>query len=320
MTKSVKNLIKMVLIVAIFYFIFRQLYENLAMLKLERISFGWIDCCLSIFLCMSGEYCFSAGWYRIICRHGLSGQFATSNYYWVLSGAGKYIPGRIWQFAGRLYFFERIGVKRKEVISCSIIEQFYLLASCLFIFSLCIILSPEAYSGFLPAKLKYVSLLITVVTVLFIHPKILNGSVEILSKVIKPLAFRSNSTFNEALILFAVYSVGWVMMSAGFFFLVRALVDVGADSVLYLASVNAGAYFIGYLTVVTPGGLGVREGVITYMLNFVFTVGMGAMISLLTRVWWICCELLYLVTSMLIYRFVTSTSKDAYRAVGSTRV
>ncbi len=61
------------------------------------------------------------------------------------------------------------------------------------------------------------------------------------------------------------------------------------------AAVTAGfaiSWEIGFLSFVTPGGLGVREGAVTLMLSPYLTADLAIAVALLSRLVWMACEAL----------------------------
>ncbi len=48
---------------------------------------------------------------------------------------------------------------------------------------------------------------------------------------------------------------------------------------------NAGAYWIGYASFITPSGLGFREGALAFMLASFFPAPVAVALSLVTRLW-----------------------------------
>ena len=55
---------------------------------------------------------------------------------------------------------------------------------------------------------------------------------------------------------------------------------------------NAGAYWIGYVSLITPSGLGFREGALAWMLSSFFPAPVAVALSLVTRLWSTAGELL----------------------------
>ncbi len=69
------------------------------------------------------------------------------------------------------------------------------------------------------------------------------------------------------LIAFIVNLSSWVIVSTGFLLLVYGMEEHWPNSPLMVASAFAAGYIGGFISFITPAGLGVREGIITLLLG-----------------------------------------------------
>jgi uncharacterized membrane protein YbhN (UPF0104 family) len=67
--------------------------------------------------------------------------------------------------------------------------------------------------------------------------------------------------------LVARYFGVWLLFGLAFWLMARALFDVPVDEILRYAGVFAAAWVAGFVVVIAPGGLGVREAVIVALLQ-----------------------------------------------------
>jgi uncharacterized membrane protein YbhN (UPF0104 family) len=67
--------------------------------------------------------------------------------------------------------------------------------------------------------------------------------------------------------------------------------DVGLRYVIYLAGSFSFASLIGMLSVFVPSGLGVREGILIFMLSQIMPVEVAIIISVSARLWFTATEL-----------------------------
>ena len=90
------------------------------------------------------------------------------------------------------------------------------------------------------------------------------------------------------------YLIAWVIYSVSFLLVVVSAGVNPLDSILMYAAINAIAYSIGYLALITPSGIGIREGVMIFLLGAV--VGLSSeqsvIIAVLARIVFILGELL----------------------------
>ena len=93
-------------------------------------------------------------------------------------------------------------------------------------------------------------------------------------------------------VLLLRYLVVWLAMGLSFAALARALTPYPLDVVPYLVASWAAAYVIGYLSLLTPSGLGVREGILALLLTEVFAAPLPTVIAIVARLWMVLAELL----------------------------
>jgi glycosyltransferase 2 family protein len=292
--KYLRTVFRISIIALIFYFVVSQILQNKHILNEHIKQFDWLKLLVSLILFFLGQLCFSSGWYRIICSNKRSIGFHQTIHCWALSGLGKYVPGRIWQFAGRLYLFEKLGLTKMEIASFSVIEQFFFLHSALLLGSLIVVFLPSNAQTIQYSELSLCCLLLILIGFAGIHPGILNWGMKLVSKLSPKMHFRYEMRYRQAAFCFLHFLIGWVSTGIGFAVLTSTFLVVDARMFWFLTGANSAAYFLGYIVILTPGGLGVREGALTYMLNFVLLPGIGAMLSVLTRLWYILGEMLFL--------------------------
>ena len=80
-----------------------------------------------------------------------------------------------------------------------------------------------------------------------------------------PKSVRALFSVSGALRLFAVYILLWVYFGIAFLLFVKSLTPaIQLRHLLMVIGIYPLAWSIGFLSVVTPGGLGVREGVLSF--------------------------------------------------------
>ena len=90
----------------------------------------------------------------------------------------------------------------------------------------------------------------------------------------------------------------WICLSFAFGLFVMAVTPTSADHLVALARAFIASYLIGYLALVAPGGLGVREGAITFLLTPMVGPGPAAGLALLSRLWITATELMALIPAI----------------------
>ena len=88
--------------------------------------------------------------------------------------------------------------------------------------------------------------------------------------------------------------ITYFIFGIGNFFVFLSIYHIGFDQFLSLSSFFTFSLLAGYLSFITPMGLGVREGVVTLGLSKIMTLSNAATISIFTRIVLIFSELAFL--------------------------
>ena len=207
---------------------------------------------------------------------------------WFLSNIIRYIPGNIWQFLGMAELAAEEGVPRMATFTSIVLHQMIstaagiVLASLYFAFA-----GAEAWFAWLRPFL-----LLTPLGLFLLQPRILERFLNwTMAKLHRP-ALRVTLTWGQVWVLLLRYLLVWLAMGLSFAALVRALTPYPLDVVPYLVASWAAAYVIGYLSLLTPSGLGVREGILALLLTEVFAAPLPTVIAIVARLWMVLAELI----------------------------
>lgn len=200
---------------------------------------------------------------------------------WHQSLAGKYIPGSIWMVAGRIYALQHAGVSTKMAGYSTGIEQIVSIGSAIFV----VLLTPEVFElSKIPISVGLLFIPIIIVIILFPH---LLG--EIVWKIgIRRVDLRipSGLSFKVMALYFAGHAASWVISGICVLAMLRLF---GSEplgiNMLNAPGIAAASFAIGYLCLLTPGGIGVREGVFTFLLSQYIPLSVAILIAMSGRLW-----------------------------------
>lgn len=216
------------------------------------------------------------------------------------SGLFKYLPGRIWTFTAQLVWLKKYDISKPIIlyvnlicIAGSIIVSLYLgliyLAlytnlirlNVIILLSIALILLNLAY-------IVWNSLLMNKLIVL---------AARLLKKEIQPL---DNS---KSLVLFIqfIYMCSWALMGIGSFFLAKGIgLDIPLESMFAILASMSISWFIGSLAIISPGGLGIREGIMLLMLNNTVNIQTALIFPILSRIMYLAAEALLGLTALVL--------------------
>ncbi|MGC8782171.1 MAG: lysylphosphatidylglycerol synthase domain-containing protein [Anaerolineae bacterium] len=249
-----------------------------------QLAPGWA---LLALLGLELTWLFELDTWRMILR-GLGGplSYRTAAPIWFLSNIVRYIPGNIWQFLGMAELAHDEGVPRVITLTSIVLHQVIstavgvVLAACYFA-----LFDDGAWLRYLRPLL-----LLAPFGLLLLQPRLLDAILNrLLRRMGRPPVCISLS-WRQIWLLIGRYFVVWIMMGLSFAALVRGLAPVDGPAVTYLTASWAAAYVIGYLTLLTPAGLGVREGALALLLTPIMPAGVAAVIAIVARLWMVAGE------------------------------
>ncbi len=258
-------------------------------------------------LCFFSYYILRAIVWKILLKEsGHDIALKESTYLWGLAELKRYVPGNIWSFLTKTLSFEEKGVERKIITKLLFIEIGMFLLSCL-IFSLLGLnflskgILPENINFFYPTVTPFV----IIVLLLYIFNKRIipknNNKLSIFIRFFLP-DFKPAVIVNLLLInLLFLFFYG-----LGYFLIISSVIYLPVNQSLSLIGFFVFSLLTGYLSFITPMGLGVREGMVTLGLTKFLTVGIAGFSSIFARINLIITEIIFIV---FIYAWRNSKSK-----------
>jgi uncharacterized membrane protein YbhN (UPF0104 family) len=225
-------------------------------------------------------------WQYILRKFGYGITFGQSMRIWFVSQAGRYIPGKVWFALGRIYLCERQGIPKSVATVATALELALVLGSAIVVFGIASVMNPS-----LPGRPYAFGLWLVPVIIAGVHPRIIRALLAKLRRL--PADF--DMAYSDTLRMLGLYAVCWCIYGVGFYLVGTSLKlggvspELGSQGALGLApamiGINAVSWAGGLLSVITPAGLGVREGISQVLLTGVVAKPYPALIPLVARIW-----------------------------------
>jgi uncharacterized membrane protein YbhN (UPF0104 family) len=205
---------------------------------------------------------------------------------WFLSNLARYVPGNVWSYVGAVELARREGVTRRTTLAVMALTQVLSVGVAL-LAGLPVLVAERARLG-RPALLGALVVAAGVALAALFRRQLLE------------LARRRVPGFDPAdltpsagtvVLLVAGYALYWAVTGLAFAALVASLHPLAPGDVPVVVAAYAAAYAAGFLALLTPAGLGVREGVLVVALAPVLPAGPALVVALLSRVWMMLVEL-----------------------------
>ncbi len=198
-----------------------------------------------------------------------------------VSQMGKYIPGKVWFTLGRAFLAKRKGIPEAKTVVSAFMEAGFALLAALLLFALTLILLPRTE---VPGYVYYAFALIPLCLVV-IYPPVLNRLTNFFLKKLHQPLIDVRFSFGRILTIIGLYLAMWLAQGIGCFLLISSFYPLAISKLPIVIGGYALAWILGFLSFVTPAGLGVREGILTFALRFAMPEPVAIIAALLARVW-----------------------------------
>lgn len=277
-----RKLIGYLVVLTVFAFMARSLYLNWQILQGYSWQFNYPLLALAVFAAFCTLSLYAWMWYVIVRRLGGRLSYRQAFRIWFLANLGRYIPGKIWQFVGWLYFGEQAGVGPVQMLTSIAVN---LGLQTLTGLSLGVTTLAVVWGGDLTARFWPLFLLALFGLLFASRPQVmeamLNWGLVRFNRQPVELGLRASD-----MAFFTLGHVGcWVAYGGAFCLFVCSLRPVPLRDLPLLGATYAAAWVIGFLSFLTPGGIGIREGVLAYLLGLWLPGPIAVVIGLLSRLW-----------------------------------
>lgn len=234
-------------------------------------------------------------WRMVLKRLGFSLDYMTAFRIWFRSNFARYLPGRVWGVLSMLYMCEKKGMPRSLAVMSGVLIQIFSLFSVFSLGLMYIATAPGTIREVLPISNSAVLIAIGLFSVaLVLSPFFTNGSKFVLRRL-KKTSFPIDIRAIDRLAFFFLFTFIWLLYGTSFGFFVFSVSNVSQNDFINLVPIFPVAYTLGFVSLLTPGGLGVREGVMTFLLLPYLPLSIAGIISLAARIWMTVGELLFFV-------------------------
>ncbi len=268
------------IIIAAFYFIFKNIFGNLEDIKLAIRNINWYYIIFSYLLLLPSLFFYTYAWQLIIkeLEKDKSISFFNSLGIITVTNLGKYVPGKIWFALSRIDFTKKFNFSEKNIFLSILLESFYLFLGALFYFIF---------------FLKRFFFLLILFLLIIITPHFFKIIFNFLLKIFKKESMKFSFPIKKSIFLLFIYILSWLFQGIAFFLLIKSFyLEVDIKNLFSLIGIYALSWMLGFIVLIAPAGLGVREGSILFFLKSLFPIGIAGLIALLSRIWITIHELL----------------------------
>lgn len=256
---------------------------------------------LSVILFFIGITFSSISWWKSLQVHDILISKSLAIVSHGLSIFAKYIPGKIWVIMGRATYVSAWNHSFTAASVASLKEQ---------LIYVWVGLGVSAIPMFMFYGLDYFSIMVMAIFLAFSFFIFSEGFnrfiIRILNRILKKELNIPAISLRNSLSIALYCLVYWVIWMAGFFFLAYSLQDEVTILVVFAFPLSV---TLGILAVIFPGGIGVREGIMTgFLTHSGMPVQDAASLSVMARLWFMSGEIFIFVLALILRRKLNKPS------------
>lgn len=206
-------------------------------------------------------------WRKVLMRLGARLDLRAALRIYLASEFVRYIPGNVWHVLTRILWVGKYGVSRSVAFASMTVELITKLAAGVLIFALSLLFWSDIGAV---QKLVHGTPIVVVLGVVLIvgllvglHPRVLNGLLNVALRVLKRDPVVLTLRYGDILLVTLYWLVSWAIAGIAFYVLLLSLLPTVPMSILPICiGIYAIAWDIGFVSFITPSGLGFREGAI----------------------------------------------------------
>jgi uncharacterized membrane protein YbhN (UPF0104 family) len=301
MKKALWLAARVVLVGAILFFLGLFVRRNWNELATMQFAFHPLPFVISTLLVFALYLQHSTCWWIILTGVSKPMPWREAIAVWFASQVSKYVPGKVMLPLVRMGLCRRRGIDPGRVTMAIYLELSLMTGGIIAVSAATSFgWSPKLWDSLATLvrwpgggdPLRYVVFLLIPGTLVAVHPRLLEWVINLGLRLIKKDAIRIDLSYGKLLLLGSWYIAGWIVYSFACWLL---MVSLGVDDpsrIPPLAGAFAISWVVGFLSFVTPGGVGVREAVLIGMLGWQgVPLGAATAAAALCRLQWTSMEI-----------------------------
>lgn len=281
------------------FFLIKRLYNLLAAFDVEAIAFQpfWLIASLMLLILYFGALWLP--WFFFYRAGNLNSiPFLYGWTFFQLSQFGRYLPGKVGQFVWMLSLARRFGIEKKRAVLATCFQLacqcglgcligFLILRNtevAPLVYDLLTDFQMSSKMGILIGSIGAITL--GTGTIFFYRQRIMEAASHLMKQ-----DFHVPFLISGALRFISGYLLLWGLLGTAFFLFINSIYPVDFSQLTMVTGIYAVAWSIGFLSFLTPSGLGVREGILSLLLTTVLPPAVAMLVALLSRLWTLSAEL-----------------------------
>lgn len=279
MNKSIKKKAVTILVIIAFVFLFSKIYQEKEIFTNFNWRFDITSFVIMVVLLLLNYLSNIVAWHIILKSLHQKISFFEDFRIWALSSLTRFIPGKIWQYPGRIIMLSEAGVS-------TIVSGTAILAEILFnlTFGALVVLGSQIDTNY---RLFYLVFILPFIFLLLTNRFFLKRLIVLVKwlsgKNLKTLE-QINFSYKYIPLIIISFVVRFVVPGGVLYFLIDALTPVNINLLPVFIGLFSLSWLIGYVSIFAPAGLGVAEITLAGLLSSYMPLSVASSVAVGFRI------------------------------------
>ncbi len=291
--KRYKRLVTVVVLALIAIFLGAGVWSSWSTLSHYHWHVRWWLFVAAFLLLVAQELSYGFIWRGILARLGSHLDIVSSQRIYLGAEFVRYIPGNVWHVITRVLWAEQRGVPKSVGFASMVVELATKITGAALIFVLSLFFWPNV--GALTSRLDIPHSVIAIAAAILIplllgglYPPLLQASLNFILRKLGREQISITLHYGDILLVTAFWMASWLIAGAGFYLLIDSIAGISLSpaGLAVAIGIYAIGWDVGFLSFVTPSGLGFREATIIVLLtasNLVPGVAIATVLAFVAR-------------------------------------
>ncbi len=224
-------------------------------------------------LLVAQELSFALIWRSILRRLGSRLDVVSAERIYLGAEFVRYIPGNVWHVITRVLWAEQKGVPKPIGFASMVVELATKIFSAVLVFAVTLLFWPNLSTlttqTHIPQQAAFIAGAVAIPLLLLgLYPPLLEAVLNTGLRLAKREPARLTLGYLDLLTITLLWSLSWIVAGVGFYLITRSIVttDLPPTALVLSMGIYALGWDIGFLSFITPSGIGFREVAIAFLL------------------------------------------------------
>jgi glycosyltransferase 2 family protein len=268
-----KRAVQAVAMLVIAVFVAIAIWKSWSNLQGYRWDIQWGLLVSGFLLLVAQELSFALIWRSILARLGSRLDIISAERIYLSAEFVRYIPGNVWHVITRVLWAERKGVPKAIGFASMVVELATKILSAALVFAVTLLFWPNLSALTAQAHIPQEAAIIagavaTPLLLLGLYPPLLEAALNAGLKLLKRAPTKLALRYRDLLVITLYWSLSWVVAGLGFYLITRSIIatPMPPTAIILAIGIYALGWDVGFLSFITPSGIGFREVAIAFLL------------------------------------------------------